>query len=167
MQSVSQAIFKSVGEYGRERFQLAELWKNWSTVLGSIANMARPLGTRKSTLLLGVENPVAMQELSYYSPEILERVNGFLQKKTFDKVKFDLLQGRVPLDAVHVQRPEFHKPRPIRPAGFGNLVGRFPSDSALGRCYAAYAALYDRAEASQDAVKEDIFGGTHERRTHS
>ncbi|WP_051261750.1 DUF721 domain-containing protein [Desulfovibrio inopinatus] len=167
MQPLAKVIFQSVGEYGRERFRLAELWRNWPRVMGSMADMARPLGTRKSTLLLGVEDPVTMQELSYYGPEILDRVNGFLQKKIFDKVKFDLLQGRVPLDAITVQGPEFHKPRPIRPTGFGHLVGRFPADSALGRCYAAYAALYDRAEASQDAVEEDTFGGTHERRNYA
>ena len=81
----------SRGEAGKRR-RYYELWRDWPRAVGEdVAALCRPLGHRRGILIAGVEDTVAMQELSYATPEILARVNGYLGENCFDKVQFDLL----------------------------------------------------------------------------
>ncbi len=54
---------------GTEKFALIRLWKNWEHVLGeNLAKLAKPLGTNKKTLIIGVEDSLLMQELTFFYP---------------------------------------------------------------------------------------------------
>ena len=79
---------------------LAELWRHWDTVLGrGLASLALPVGHREATLLVAAEDHLVMQELSFMTPEILERVNAFLEEERFQEVHLSLLGRQRPLNA--------------------------------------------------------------------
>ncbi len=128
---------------GSDRIRLVGLWRSWSEVLGpEIAALARPLGSRKGTLLLGADDPLVMQELGFLAPEILARVNAWLGEDHFDKVAFELLSGRFPLDAVAV--PQRRQPPPLAegPRQLGGLARLLASDDPVGRSYRAYVRRF-------------------------
>jgi len=116
-------------------FRLAMLWPRWRAVLGDVAPYARPLGHRRKTLLAGVDDALAMQESLYDSPWILERVNGFLGQQVFDKVQFDLLHDKTPLDMATGAAVIFRQPTPPCIKSLGGL--RLDQNSVVGRAYAA------------------------------
>ena len=121
-------------------FRLAMLWPRWREVLGLVAPYAHPLGHRRGVLLIGVDDPMAMQESLYDGPDILDAVNGFLGQQVFDKVQFDLLQGKTPLDAQPGQAPTFWRPRQWRSERLGGLT--LDPNTAVGRSYAAYVRQF-------------------------
>lgn len=120
---------------------LTQLWNNWSMVMGAaLAPVAHPLGHREGILLVGAEDHFLMQELSYCVPEILERVNAFMDEPFFQKVELHLLGDRIPLDEI---RPTtlLPLPPPERPKALGEL--QLDPDSPIGRCYAAYIKVFE------------------------
>ena len=121
-------------------FRLAMLWPRWREILGDVAPYARPLGHRRNILLLGVDDPIAMQESLYDAPVVLEMVNGFLGEQVFDKAQFDLLQGKAPLDAASGEAPGFWRLPPPRIANLGGLD--LDPNTAVGRSYAAYVRQF-------------------------
>ena len=121
-------------------FRLARLWPRWREVLGQVAPYARPLGHKRGTLLCGVEDQAAMQESLYETFSILEAVNSFLGQEVFDKVHFDLLQGKTPLDAQTSQPLTFWRPARPRIANLGGLD--LDQNTAVGRSYAAYVRSF-------------------------
>lgn len=57
-----------------EKLMQVRLWQNWEMVMGpDIAPLAWPLGARNDILIVGGEDNLALQELSFMTPEILER----------------------------------------------------------------------------------------------
>lgn len=123
--------------------RLVRLWRNWGTVLPpEIAKLARPLGHRGTTLLLTSDDPVVTQELSYFSDEILSRVNGFLGQEVFDKVRFELLEGRVPLDGKPERAKAPTGPLREKPSNLGAILEEMDQDTPLGKCYRAYLGLF-------------------------
>ena len=120
---------------------LMQLWKNWEVVMGEeIAKIAYPLGHRKDILLVGGEDACALQELSYYVPEVLERVNAFMDEEYFHKVELHLMLGKTSLLNPGIAAPP-PVVKPVRPPRLGNL--KLPSDSLLAACYDAYVRLFD------------------------
>jgi len=65
-----------------------------------IAGLAKPLGRNKQTLLLGVDDSMAMQEMHFLTQQVLQAVNNALGEVFFDKVHIDLLSGRSSLDSL-------------------------------------------------------------------
>ena len=133
------------------RLGLVRLWRAWPEVLGEeIARMAHPLTVRGSTLVLASEDPVVVQELSYFAPQILDRVNGFLVRnqgqEVFDKVRFEMLDGRIPLDGHGSDLPEAPAARPKKPRDIGALLEKLPADSPVGRCYRAYVRMFEESD---------------------
>ena len=119
---------------------LGHLWRNWDLVMGpDIAPIARPLGHRNGILLVGGDDSCALQELSYAVPEILERVNAFMDEEFFHKVELHLLMGKSSLQHIGItQVPE--PPRPQKPPRLGKA--QLPSDSPLASAYAAYVRMF-------------------------
>ncbi len=119
---------------------LLQLWKNWSMVMGpDLAQNARPLGHRGDVLLVGGDDPCAVQELTYAVPEILERVNAFMAEDRFTRVELHLMFGKTALDAPRAA-PAFRTETPPRPQGLGALD--LDPSSPVGRCYAAYRRCF-------------------------
>ncbi len=121
--------------------RLAALWRHWGEVLGQFAEMARPLGRKRRTLILGCEDAMAMQELTFVEEEILERVHEFLGEECFDKVRFDLIEGRASLDMIKPPKVIRGERRLPRPANLGGVRELLDNETAIGRSYRAYVAL--------------------------
>ncbi|SDB35745.1 Protein of unknown function [Desulfonatronum thiosulfatophilum] len=146
----------------RRRLRLARMWTSWSKIVGDhVAELARPLGHNKTTLLLGVDDPMAMQEIHFQTSAILEAVNAALGEKCFDKVRLDLLNGRSPLDAIAQTLVRGREVRSRSPrqafddAGFtagdlGHDAGSFSAVPALERCYRAYVRLVEETRAQKN-----------------
>ena len=139
IRSVLEDFLKRRG--ASESYQLASLWRNWAEVLGpDLAGLARPLGHKERRLILGGEDSITLQEITFFGPDILERVNGFLGGNVFDKISVELIRGRSPLDCIRIGTvPE--KARVARPDNLGGLLGVMPEDSPVARCYRAYVRL--------------------------
>ena len=138
----SLAGFVTRGEAGLQR-HFVEVCRRWETIVGvETAALVRPLGHRRRELLLGTEDPVAMQEMVFMAPEIVSLVNKALGKDVFDKVRFDLIGSRVSLDALRAEPPRFSVPPQPCPERLGGLVGRLDPDTPVGRCYAKYVAYF-------------------------
>jgi hypothetical protein len=131
---------------GTNNMAMPKLWKAWPELMGpDLSEMAKPLGHRKRTLILAADDPVVVQELSYFAQEIVERVNSFLGQEVFDKILFELLNGRVPLDGYELKRPEFNDPELKKPRKLGGLKDKFDPDQPVGRCYLKYLRLFEES----------------------
>jgi hypothetical protein len=129
-----------------ESFRLVGLWRSWAEVLGpDLASLARPLGHKGSRLILGGEDSITLQEITYFGPDILERVNAFLGGNVFDKISVELIRGRSPLDGVQVGAAA-GKIETRRPDRLGGLAPLMSGDSAVSRCYRAYVRFFDGNE---------------------
>ncbi|WP_320172364.1 DUF721 domain-containing protein [Maridesulfovibrio sp.] len=146
VRSVGEALDSFVDVMdAKDRLMIPRLWKAWPELMGELAEFAKPLGHRKRTLILASDDPVAAQELSYFAPEILERINSFFGEEVFDKVLFELLNGRVPLDGYELKRTEFNDAKIRRPGDIGGLKDKFDPESAVGRCYLKYVRLFEKS----------------------
>lgn len=144
--AASSLVSRTLGPETRRRFALARLWRNWDKVVDPyIAQMVRPLKTRKKTLVMGAEDTLIMQELHFLSPEILGIVNRYLGEEVFDKVVFELISGKIPLDrdtgGTESKGTMAGQPAPA-PGKLGTLQHLLESDSAIGRSYRAYVRRF-------------------------
>ncbi len=131
------------GAEARRRCRVVDLYRDWEAVVGAeLAGHVKPLGHRGGELRLGVSDAVAMQEMVFFVPELLARVNGWLGQNLFDKVQFDLIGNKICLDATEMSRPGFHVPALARPAKLGALVGKLDPGTPVGRCYEKYVRFF-------------------------
>ncbi|MFW5863569.1 MAG: DUF721 domain-containing protein [Desulfohalobiaceae bacterium] len=125
-----------------ENLRLARLWLSWSQVLGpELAELAKPLGHRERTLILGAEDGMVLQELSYYQGDILDRVEEFLGWRPFDKIKLELLNSKTCLDMVGLY-PVRKDRKPLTdhlPQQKAEL--ELDSQTPVGSCYQAYKKM--------------------------
>ncbi len=152
MKGISDGIRQFLNARGGQRQRMIiKLWEHWDMVMGpDIAPLAFPLGRRKETLMVGAEDNMAAQDLSYMTPEILERANAFMldePQPVFTKVQVHLFMGRVPMDLrrLSVLEPS-RTPLPPRPENLGNLGESLDPNTAVGRCYRKYVQMYDELE---------------------
>ena len=126
-------------------FRLAQMWSNWSEIIGSeeLADMIKPLGHRQRTLILGAEDSIVIQEMNFFVPQLLDKVNDFLGQSFFDKIRFELLKGRTPLNQS-ILAPTKHRYRCSlkKPQNLGNLLDKLPKDSPVYKCYKKYVNLF-------------------------
>ena len=101
-----------------------------------LAPLARPLGHHDDKLLIGAEDAVLLQELYYMGPEIVRRVNEFLQEDFFTAVKVSLMLDHQDLDAPSpvlersAGRPKEEVPAPGSRIGRGPLLCPLPGHGA-------------------------------------
>lgn len=96
--------------------------------------IGRPLGHHDDKLLIGAEDAVLLQELYYMGPEIVRRVNEFLQEDFFTAVKVSLMLDHQDLDAPSPvlersrRASEGRGPRAFRgqSGAHGSRIGRGP-----------------------------------------
>ena len=127
---------------------LNELWRHWETVLGrGLSGLALPVGHRDATLLIAAEDHLVMQELSFLTPEILDRVNAFLEEDRFQEVHLSLLGKRRPLNAPRLPSPPATARPPLfrpDPEQLGALWDSMDPDTPIGRCYRAYVRRFGK-----------------------
>jgi len=164
-------LLSLLGRYDRKGgLRLVQLWRDWAAVVGpEIAELARPVGHKDGALLLAAADSVAAQQLSYFAPELLDRVNAFFGEEVFDKVRFELLDGRAPLDGSQGQParpgPETRRVPAQRLPQVGGLVDRIDPDTAAGRCYLAYVRRYAAQQAGGAADEANTRPARASRRT--
>jgi hypothetical protein len=109
-----------------------------------LCHLAVPVGAHGRVLLVGGEDNMSMQELVFQIPEMLERVNAFMDAPYFERVEVRLLSAQE-LDAcLATPRPPVRippEPAPCGPSGLEELQGRFDPDSPVGRYFAAYLRM--------------------------
>lgn len=151
---VIRKLFGRLDVKGRLAF--VPLWRSWAEVVGpELAEYAHPLEVRGRTLVLGGHDSVVLQEISYVQHELLARVNAALGQEYFDKVTFELLSDRIPLDAASVPSAPEKRRLPPKPERLGGLEALWREDSAVARCYRAYVRFF----AGQ---RDSIPGGQHD-----
>jgi hypothetical protein len=128
--------------------RLARLWRCWGEVMGDLSELARPLGRRRRTLIIGCEDAMVMQELSFFESETLDRIHEFLGEECFDNIRYELIEGRASLDMITTPSTVRSRPLPPRPRNLGGVRELMESDSAIGRSYRAYVALMTGREDS-------------------
>lgn len=130
-------------------FRLVLLWRHWDEIVGEeVASLGRPLGRRKTTLRIGVEDVMAMQELTFYAPAILEAVHGYLEEPVFETVQGELLGDRHGLDAERLDIPDEGKP--IRPTKLGGLMDRFEANPTIAESYRKYVEFFKEQESGKN-----------------
>lgn len=140
--TILERVFISLGA-APEQAKLNRLWREWAAVLGpDMAPLARPLGHHGDRLLIGAEDALLLQELYYMGPEIVRRVNAFLQEDFFTAVKVSLMLDHQDLDAPGpvAARAAAPAPEPL-PAPSGASLGLMDPESAVARCYARFLGL--------------------------
>jgi len=144
MRSFAEALKNQFSsEEIKNNFRLAQLWNNWSEVVGSkLADLIRPLGHKQHTLILGADDSIVIQEMNFFAPQILDKVNDFLGQPFFDKIRFELIKGRTPLDQQLVITPV--RQRSLKkPQNLGNLLDKLPKDSPVYKCYKKYISMFE------------------------
>ena len=147
--SVLSRFFRE--QNGSDNLSLARLWEQWDTLFGpDITDLICPLGHTKDTLLLGAEDAIVIHEFTYFSDQILERVNGFLGRQTFKHIHIELLRGRTPLNKKLLTESGSY-PNPSKPGKLGQ-PGTLPDDgSPVARAYKAYVKHFQDQAASLSA----------------
>lgn len=143
IQEALDILFRAHG--GQEQRHLSALWSNWEMVLGEdLAPLGVPLGHKDRVLHIGAEDSMALQELSLQSPEILERVNAFMDGPYFSQVRVALQQGQRALSEKRPPRSlaPLRPALPPKPPRLGSLSGQFPPGSLVGPCYEAYISVW-------------------------
>ena len=136
------SVLSALGD-GEKAMQI-RLWQNWDMVMGpDIAPLAWPLGARNGTIVVGGEDNLALQDLSFMTPEILERVNAFMDAPVFEKVELRLVMGERALDRPpDLQLSTRVRPEPPRPDRLGEHLAEMRPDSPVASCYRAYLKMH-------------------------
>jgi hypothetical protein len=129
----------------RANLHVAHLWENWGMVMGEyLGKIALPLGTQNRTLLIGADDSMLMNDLSFYTPEILGRANAFMREEYFDKIRLSPLRGRTPLYPAPPKQSSMQEPDiRTKPENLGGLMGVLDPDSPIGKAYASYVKSFD------------------------
>ncbi len=132
-----ERFLKRIGK--PEQMLLIQLWQHWEMVMGAdITALAWPLGSKNRVLLVGGEDAMSIQEISYMHHEMLERANAFMGSDYFIDVKARLSLDKKPLHALTLpqkaQRVSLEAPHPLS----GKYLDSMPQDSPVARCYATY-----------------------------
>jgi predicted nucleic acid-binding Zn ribbon protein len=80
------------------------VWKDWKTLVGAqIASKCQPAGYHRRTLYIWVESSAWMQQLSFFSSQIKEKVNKHVGKQWVNSVRFTLDRKSVPTSEESAQ----------------------------------------------------------------
>ncbi len=128
---------------GKEQRLLIELWRNWSTVMGTeLSSLALPLGRRGAILLIGGEDTMALQELVFMKTEILERVNAFMDTTFFHTIEVKLCMGMTPLNkSIYFTKRNLLHCIQIPNQSILGKSSIQEVNTPVGRCYKAYLAM--------------------------
>lgn len=156
-QNTSQASEQGNNVERADPAQVVQLWKHWDMVLGEeLASLAIPFGRRRDRLLIGGEDSFILQELAMRTPEILERVNAFLDAPEnapyLTRVELSLPLGKRPLNQApelsFSQKPQ--SPSMTCPPGLrGVYLASMRPDSPVTKFYKALLKTFGLLEQAQ------------------
>jgi predicted nucleic acid-binding Zn ribbon protein len=74
------------------------IWGAWKEIVGeSIALHTQPRSIRNRILFINVSHPTWMQQLQFFKPNILEKINHFLKEPLIQDIRFRLGKISQPL----------------------------------------------------------------------
>ncbi len=74
-----------------------KMWSQWPEVVGpTISSQCQPVGFDQGTLLIWVQHPVYIQQLSFLSEQIREKINEFVGRPWVRKIRFTLDRKALP-----------------------------------------------------------------------
>lgn len=88
MNALVPVVMKGLGL--EQRLQQSQVFHLWPNLVGAdIARHAQPVALRHGVLIVAVDHPVWLQELSrYHKPAILQKVHATVGKKTVRDISF-------------------------------------------------------------------------------
>lgn len=133
--------------------RLIPVWRGWPAVVGEeLAELARPMGHKGTTLYLAALSGADLNELAFRWPEVVHAVNAFLGQECFDNAHIDLLQGRTSLDAARVGQGAISRQPPAIPDNVGNVRDALAARGDLGK---RFARLYEKYVGLKRDVERD------------
>lgn len=71
--------------------EIFELWRSWDEIVGKdLGQVARPSQFKKGLLVIKVEDPVWLQELSHRKEELLEELKKRVPSGALKEIRFTL-----------------------------------------------------------------------------
>ena len=71
------------------------IWGAWKEIVGdSVALQTQPRAIRNRILFIDVSHPTWMQQLQFFKPTLLEKINAFLREPYIQDIRFRL--GKIP-----------------------------------------------------------------------
>lgn len=87
-----------------DQFLRWRVWKDWKTIVGpQLGARSQPVGYHKRTLYVWVESSAWMQQISYFSTQMKDKVNKYVGKKWVGYVRFTLDRRSVPSSEENVK----------------------------------------------------------------
>lgn len=72
-------------------YEIFQLWRSWDEIVGKdLAQVARPSQFKKGLLIIKVEDPIWLQELSHRKEELLETLKRHVPSGALKEIKFTL-----------------------------------------------------------------------------
>jgi predicted nucleic acid-binding Zn ribbon protein len=94
---VVQSLFENGQSPLSDQFTRWRLWRKWEEVVGkTLAPHTEPVGYHKGTLYLWVKSAAWMQQLSFASEPLRDRINAHLGRKWIYRIRFTLDRHAVP-----------------------------------------------------------------------
>jgi predicted nucleic acid-binding Zn ribbon protein len=108
MKSLKDILGEVVGRYRwSPAEELLEIQAAWTVALTpELAQVTRPVGYLDGALTVAVPSPVWTQELSYWRPELMARINAELEKPSVTRIRFvvrALPPSRGPIDLARLR----------------------------------------------------------------
>ena len=100
--SVLQSLLQNSKFPLSEQFKRWRLWKSWDKIVGpSMAKGSEPVDFIHGTLTIWVKSSTHMQEMSYLSSTIRDRVNEFFDETWVRQVRFTMKKGASPQENLN------------------------------------------------------------------
>ena len=124
----------------QEPDKISLMWQNWDLVMGEmLKQIAYPLGCRDKILIIGASDNMVLQELSFMTFEILERVSAFMEEDFFEKVELTLLLDKTPINIPQsFSAPKMSSYVPECPQDLGSLDDLKKRNDSIGLAVSAY-----------------------------
>lgn len=94
---VLQSLFQEGKSPLSEEFSRWQLWRKWPEIVGpTVAAQTDPVGFREGVLYVCVKNSVWIQQLTFVSKQLREKINGFLGNDKVKTIRFTTDRKSVP-----------------------------------------------------------------------
>ncbi len=97
----AEEVLQSLLQNGKsplaEQFLRWRVWKDWEKVVGpSLSRNSQPVSYQKGTLYVWVKSASWMNEMSYHSKTLKNRINEHVKKKWVRDIRFTMDRRSVP-----------------------------------------------------------------------
>lgn len=95
--ALSDLVMKTAGRFKfKDELKARRLFSQWESAMGPIASHARPIRIKKGELLIRVDHPTWMHELSMLKPKLLDKISELIPDAFLKSIRLEL--GELPPD---------------------------------------------------------------------